>query len=254
MKKLLKSLCICLGLPLLNYLNIGLVDIAATSFIKDFNNLEHAYTTVLIGDLATLILTYFIFKAYGKKLLSKEILKPINLKSIIYIIIFGIGISIILSNLIGILMMFSPSYIDVQNQIQNESNSLLNLSIIIILAPVCEEILFRNVVFGYLRKNYNIVIAVLVQALIFGIIHGNFVQGIYTFTLGIGLALVYMYYDSLWACIILHIVFNLMGDLIIQMVIDINPDFNYGIVILGIACLGFSIFKVAKKYEHILYE
>ena len=75
--------------------------------------------------------------------------------------------------------------------------------IVILLIPIYEEIIFRYVIFGYLKENYNIVCAVIGQALIFGF-PLNIVQGIYTFLLGIALALIYMYCDSLVGSIILH--------------------------------------------------
>ncbi|MBU5894754.1 CPBP family intramembrane metalloprotease, partial [Vibrio cholerae O1] len=78
--------------------------------------------------------------------------------------------------------------------------------IAIILIPIYEQIVFRGIIFGYLRKNFNIIGAVLVQALIFGIMHLNLVQGIYTFILGIVLALIYMYSDSILGNITVHII------------------------------------------------
>ncbi|MFN2987262.1 lysostaphin resistance A-like protein, partial [Escherichia coli] len=84
----------------------------------------------------------------------------------------------------GILTKIIPSYGEVVNQLNVASKSALQLVIAIILIPIYEEIVFRGIIFGYLRKNFNIIVAILVQALIFGIMHLNLVQGIYTFILG----------------------------------------------------------------------
>lgn len=62
-------------------------------------------------------------------------------------------------------------------------NSVFQLVIVILLIPIYEEMIFRYVIFGYLKENYNIVCAVIGKALVFGFFHLNIVQGIYTFLL-----------------------------------------------------------------------
>lgn len=176
MKKFLKSVGICLGLMILNQLIIGLVSGIGAIFIKDANKIgEKIYILAFIRDLITLTLVHFMYSIYNKKLLSKNLFKKINLKDIVYIILFGIA-------------------------------------------------------------------------------HGNIVQGIYTFILGIALALVYVCFNSLWGSIILHIIFNFMGLLIIPKIVSTNPSLIYVLLIIGIACLLLSLFKVKKKYEHFLYN
>lgn len=255
MKKFLKSVGICLGLVIINQLIIGVISTIGAVFIKDFNKIsEYIYILVFIGDLITLILVHLMYSIYDKKLVSKEIFKKVNIKDIMYITLFGIGLSVIVLNLTGILTEFIPSYTNIQNQIEYASNSIYQLFITIILIPICEEIIFRRVIFGYLKENYNIVGAVIMQALVFGIAHGNIVQGTYTFILGIALGLVYMYCNSLCGSIILHITFNLMGSLIIPKLVAMNPSLVYVLLIIGIVCLVFSLLKVMKKYEDFLYK
>lgn len=255
MKKFLKSIGLCFGIIALNYIIIGLSSIICYGFIKDMDKInEYTYSVVLIGDLCTIILLNSIYNIYGKKLIKKEFLNKIRIKDIIYIILFGIGLSIILANLSGILTILIPSYIKTQNQLEYASNSIIQLVICIILVPICEEIIYRGAIFGYLREKYNIVGACIIQALFFGMAHGNIVQGIYTFILGIALALIYIYSNSLLGSIILHITFNLFGMLAIPKLMGINPSFIYILLILSIVCIVFSTLKILKKYEDFLYK
>lgn len=255
MKRFLKSLGICIGLFVTNNLIVALVSVIFAIVIgdsKEINN--YIYTIAFIGDIITLILVHLMFLVYDKKLLSKTTFKKIKLNEAINISLFGAGLSVILLNLAGILTLLIPSYMNVQNQLQSASNSPLQLIIVILLIPIYEEIIFRRVIFGYLKNNYNIVCAVIVQALVFGFAHFNIVQGIYTFLLGIALALMYMYSESLVGSIILHMVFNLFGMLIIPKLVAINPIMQYVIIIFGIVCLVVSVLKIIKKYEKALYE
>lgn len=252
MKKFLKVVGICLGLVIINQLIIGCISIIGAIFIKDSNKVrEYIYTLVFIGDLVTLILVHLMYSIYDKKLLSKDIFNKMNIKDIMYITLFGIGLSVIVLILSGILTKLIPSYTNVQKQLEYTRNSISQLFIIIILIPIYEEIIFRRVIFGYLKENYNIICAIIIQALVFGIAHGNIVQGIYTFILGVALAFVYMYCNSLWASIILHIIFNLFGILIVPNLVSINPIMEYVIIIFGIVCLVISILKIMKNRGQI---
>ncbi|WP_338660885.1 type II CAAX endopeptidase family protein [Paraclostridium sordellii] len=254
MKKLLKSIGLCLGLLVLNVIMTNIVSSIFAVFTKNPNELnQNLYTLVFIGDLITLILVHFIFLDFNKKILSKDIFKKISIKDAINISLFGIGCSTVLLILSGILSQIFPDYKNVVNQIQLASNYWSQLILAIVLIPIYEEIFFRRVIFGYLREKYNLIGAVIGQALVFGLAHGNIVQGVYTFILGIALALIYVYSESLVGSIIVHIIFNLLGVLVIPKLIAINPAMIYLIIIFGIVCIGISISKIFKKYENILY-
>ena len=95
--------------------------------------------------------------------------------------------------------------------------------------------------------------AVLVQALIFGIMHLNLVQSIYTFILGIVLALIYMYSDSILGNITVHIIFNLLGILIVPKLLIKIPSMSIVLLIIAIGFIIFSSIKMIEKYENRFY-
>ena len=255
MKKFLKSLGICIGLFIISAIIGGVVSLIFALFIGDSNDFnKYTYVIVFVSDILTLILVHFILLNYDKKLLNKNLFKKIQPNEAINISLLGVGISVVISILTVILQMLIPSYANVQEQLMSAHNSVFQLIIVILLIPIYEEIIFRYVIFGYLKKNYNIVCAIIGQALVFGFFHLNIVQGIYTFLLGIALALVYMYCESLVGSIILHIVFNLFGILIIPTLADTNPFMQYLVIIFGIVSLVISILRILKKYEYALYK
>lgn len=112
MKNFLKSIWLCLGLIVLNQDIFALVSIVGMIFLKDSNKInEYTYIIVFVGHVITLILLQLIYSIYGKKLLSKKIIKNINFKYTLNITLFGIGLSIILQSLTQILIKIIPSYI-----------------------------------------------------------------------------------------------------------------------------------------------
>lgn len=77
-----------------------------------------------------------------------------------------------------------------------------------VYAPVVEELVFRGVVYRGYQKSGTTMQAILLSAVLFGLIHMNFNQAPYAFMLGIVLALLVEAAGSIWASILFHIVFN----------------------------------------------
>ena len=116
----------------------------------------------------------------------------------------------------------------------------MQLIITIVFIPIYEEIFYKGIIFGYLRKNFNIIVAIVVQDLVLGVMHLNLVQGIYTFILGIVLALIYMYSESILGNITVHIIFNLLGILIVPKLLIKIPSMS---IVLLIIAIGFMLEK-----------
>lgn len=95
---------------------------------------------------------------------------------------------------------------------------LLGLLLYGFAAPLSEELVFRGIVYGQTRKTLGCGGAMALSALVFGIYHGNPVQGIYAFLLGLLLALVYERAGGLRAAVLFHG----LGNLAVYWLIDIR--------------------------------
>lgn len=82
-----------------------------------------------------------------------------------------------------------------------------------LVAPFSEEILFRRVIYKKLRGIAPFWVAASISALLFGLYHGNLVQGIYAFIMGIFLALVYEWTGSFIAPVLFHMIANHLSDI-----------------------------------------
>ena len=56
----------------------------------------------------------------------------------------------------------------------------------------------------------SLVAGVLISSALFGIYHGNVVQGVYAFVLGSVLAMIYVYYGNILAAIVFHGIGNII--------------------------------------------
>ena len=79
----------------------------------------------------------------------------------------------------------------------------------VISAPLLEETLMRGIIYSRLKRSTGDVrVAIAGSALIFGIFHGNVVQGVYAFLLGLFFAWLYEAYDRLFPAIAAHMAAN----------------------------------------------
>ncbi|PAE06449.1 CPBP family intramembrane metalloprotease [Terribacillus saccharophilus] len=82
--------------------------------------------------------------------------------------------------------------------------------IVVVFAPVLEEIIFRKILFGEIYKRTNFFVAVLISALVFGAVHGDFLHLLQYFVMGVVFAALYVQTKRIIVPIITHGLMNLM--------------------------------------------
>jgi hypothetical protein len=102
-------------------------------------------------------------------------------------------------------------YSEMMESIMSGQNFILEILLTGILVPIIEEIMYRGLVFDQLRKNLPLSLALIFQALIFGLIHLNMVQGTYAFMIGILLGVALIRSRSIILPIAIHMGTNLSG-------------------------------------------
>lgn len=124
---------------------------------------------------------------------------------IVMAIVGGAGIAIALNIIIALTGMAGKdtAFVEVSDSIT--SNPLIVTIICAgILIPIVEEIIFRGLIFNRIKYQYNFVAGLLISSLLFGIYHGNIVQGIYATLLGIFLGFAYHKTKSILIPIFIH--------------------------------------------------
>lgn len=121
-----------------------------------------------------------------------------------------------------------------------------------ILAPAAEELVFRGLMFRRLREGSEFFNAALYSSLVFGLYHGNLVQMIYGFIMGLMLAYVYEKYGSFKAPLLAHIVVNLTAVLgtYYQLYSWMLENFlRVGIITVGCAAVASTMFVYMQKID-----
>ena len=83
----------------------------------------------------------------------------------------------------------------------------------VIVAPICEELIFRGVTLSYAKREMPFWVANILQAVLFGVYHMNPLQGIYAFFIGLFLGYVCHKGGSIFLSMCLHSIFNMWGTL-----------------------------------------
>lgn len=169
------------------------------------NYLKLCYQLVPMTLLITgiIILIPFSIYCYHKKI---QVIQKIPIKQIFFLICIGISLNVIVSLIIELL---PQNLIDNYSANVNYIEELPPFALLVtagIIAPLIEEIIFRFFMVNKLKKKP--VIAVIIPALMFGIAHGNIVQGTYAFLLGTLFGYIYLKTGNLLYTIILHASIN----------------------------------------------
>ena len=119
---------------------------------------------------------------------------------------------------------------------------------VVVCAPLFEEMLFRGLVFESCRERFGGGGAVLISALLFGLIHVVPVQVINAFVVGIILGFIYLRTRSLANVILLHAVNNALAYLTMGLEVDtikeLIPQAWLYWVIYGVAAVIFVLSMV----------
>ncbi|WP_277100245.1 CPBP family intramembrane glutamic endopeptidase [Corynebacterium riegelii] len=121
-----------------------------------------------------------------------------------------------LSAIVGTLIGLAPDKESATGVLASEAKQaapvLLLLIAYLLVGPLIEEVVFRRVLMGYFGTRMSAVASVLLTSAIFGAVHIAPVVILYTFFLGIGLALVARFHGNITASFIVHAANNLLAS------------------------------------------
>lgn len=169
-----------------------------------------AIPAVIMTAIFLIVLYWGVFKLLNIKFREYINLRKLSKKLNIYGLMCGAAlyypvIFIISSTFIKDL---SPEANNVMEQIMKNSPFIMQFIGVGIIGPIIEEITFRGLIYSNMKKSVPVVPAIIIQALLFGLIHMNLQQFIYASFLGIVFGFILEWTGSLSTTILAHIGFN----------------------------------------------
>lgn len=150
----------------------------------------------------------------------RGVIPPIPLRfrgCLLIVVLLGIGICISVNNMISLtpLPELSPGFLEVGETLYSPP-FLIQILGPGLLIPAAEEMIFRGLMFAPLRDRMPFWTAALISAVLFGLYHGNLLQGVYAFLLGLVLAWLYERFQTLAAPWVFHAAANVTSIVIVN--------------------------------------
>jgi len=208
---------------------------------------------MIFAALTTLVMICLFFLGRKDRFLTYIKLRQLKLKDGLYIALLGIFLNLLFIALLNYAALYLPieslmsQYSDLMT-LAFDANFFIVLLAVVVIAPIFEEVLIRGVIFNDFRKACPTWFALIIQALIFGLMHMNIIQGTYAFFLGLILGLLYLSYHSILAAILLHMTFNLTSTLLSSFMP--SSDAHMGIIfIIGLLGSGTIAWLLHRQYD-----
>lgn len=206
--------------------------------------MSEAMAMTLISGVIVLLLFWLVFLIRKKKFFKEVCIRPIPVKGILPVALLAACFNLITSVVISYIP-WPESWME--SYMANSSvidNSIMAWITAVIMAPILEEIVFRGLMYTRLKKGLPVIAAAIITSLTFGVVHGTIIWAIYTFIFSLVLIWVFERFQSLAACILLHMAYNLSG-----MAMSLIPE-DAGVVV--IILLVVSIVVAVLMYKQIV--
>lgn len=208
------------------------VQILASLIIKKvpaiIGNIDLSYILVYA---ATYAIAYPVIFLMFKKIPADEGIEKKKMKVSHILIAFAICYAgTYFSNLIGsfittIIGLIKQSQVEnVMVTVTNQMSWWCNFLIVVIAAPIMEELLFRKFLIDRMGR-YGQGVAIVTSGLMFGLFHGNLNQFAYAFVIGVFFGFIYVKTRNIIYTIILHMISNFIGGFVSVRMLDLI-DYN----------------------------
>lgn len=132
----------------------------------------------------------------------------------------------------------------------------LNLLVMAVLPALLEELLFRVCILQTLRR-YGDRLAIVVSALLFGLMHGGISQSVFAFLVGLVLGWLVVNTGNVWIAVLLHFFNNAVSVLLEYAgmgLSDIARAVLYTLVLYGLALIGLIVLVIcAVRHAPVLH-
>ena len=186
--------------------------------LNEVMNRATPYTTIMEGLAALItipVMLFFFFRDRARdKINGVKEAKKAPLWTYIAVVLMSVALCMGINNLLYISNLISLSSAYEQTMEALYSPSLgVQILCLGILIPVCEELVFRGLMYKRLREYSGFVVAMLYTAAVFSFMHINVVQAVYAFVMAVVFAFIYEKYGSVKAPIVAHISANIAAVL-----------------------------------------
>lgn len=123
----------------------------------------------------------------------------------------------------------------------------LGLFLYVLVAPFCEELLFRGIIYNNLKRISKPLAAMLVAAAVFGIYHGNSVQGAYGFCMACLIIYGYEYFGDFRVPLVMHGAVNLISYLLGNTALAVSWFVCWPVCVACLCLAAVGLFLLSRR-------
>lgn len=169
---------------------------------------------LIISSCISILVFALFFKMRNASFSEEAYVNPFPPRFLLGIIVMGVSCAYAIAIVLGLIEqtgIIPESWIEAQNNTYSDVNlstSLMQLLSVGIMAPLLEEILFRGLILGSLKKAMHPWVAIVLSAVAFGVAHGTPIGIIYATGLGIIMGWIFVKFNSVLPSILFHMAYN----------------------------------------------
>ena len=217
--------------------------------------MENQVMIMLVSNLITILVASMI-QTLRRRSVKREIgLGRINIMRIPTFALYGIALNLFVSCTISVL----PISTEILESFDTHYSSLfggeslfLEIMSIAVVAAIAEEIIFRGILISRLGRGFGKVVAVILSAIIFGLVHGTEIAIVYATVLGLIFGFMYLAYDSIVPSMVCHLFFNLTSYIFADVNIPIQAAYLASAVL--IVFFTYRIFFRRPTFSDVLSD
>jgi len=209
---------------------------------------------LLMSVIKVIILTGGLYILSKQEKINKKnfTIKPLN-SSLLFISI-AMGVLIVFNPLIVSISLFS------QDQVNNIVTSIADKPVdvfvflnLVVFIPIFEELLFRGLILSGLKNSYNIIIALIISSVIFGLFHVDILGA---FIFGLWLGWIYLKTNNILLCVLVHSACNAISFIFRAFMNDFSASglfvrIGENFIIISLLMFGASIGLLLMGYKKI---
>ena len=203
----------------------GFMDVAVGMplSIDDFIS-QHMIHITMFASILALVIYWLFFLLKRDSIFRYAKVRKTTVHNLCAAILMGIAIYSFLFGLLHFLDVerVFPEFVELMAQFTEGQSFIILLLGIGLVVPVFEEFMYRGIILNRLRADLALPVAIVLQALFFGLMHMNLFQSSYAFVAGILIGLAYVWTGSLWVPIMIHIAWNSTSVLISHLQLELS--------------------------------
>ena len=214
--------------------------------------MDMSVPVVCVSAIITIPFLWRMMRKDRKNYKTKGDLTSLKKGTLIFAFIAGICGSVAGSILVTVSQMGEvfEGYEEVATEVFSY-DIVLQLIVLGVVAPIVEELIYRGLIYQRLKGFATVRQAFIISSLLFGLTHGNLIQAIYGFFMGLLLAYVYEKYKTLAAPILCHCGANLISVVLSTMNITIETVWVPMGVTIGCVVVVYLMIKAIERFVNV---